>query len=73
MTAKEELFTVSNVSKEFGENVAVRPLSFAIRPGESLGIIGESGSGKTTLTRMMLGLLEPTSGCLLYTSDAADE
>lgn len=66
MTTTEELFTVSNVSKEFGENVAVRPLSFVVRPGESLGLIGESGSGKTTLTRMMLGLLEPTSGETLY-------
>src|SRR5215471_18206106 len=44
---------------------AVKDASFDVRRGEILAIVGESGSGKTTLARMLLGLLEPTSGHIL--------
>ncbi len=41
---------------------AVDRVSFSIRPGEAVTVVGESGSGKTTLARLLLRLLEPTSG-----------
>ena len=41
---------------------AVRSVSFDVRPGEVLGIVGESGCGKTTLARMLVGLLPPSAG-----------
>ena len=41
---------------------AVDDVSFAVRKGETLGLVGESGCGKTTVGRSMLRLIEPTSG-----------
>ncbi|SMC55702.1 ABC transporter ATP-binding protein [Papillibacter cinnamivorans] len=45
---------------------AVEDVSFYIREGETLGLVGESGCGKTTLGRTLLRLYEPTSGQILY-------
>ncbi len=48
--------------KRYGEATVVNDLSFAIRPGECLGVIGPNGAGKTTTLRMCLGLSTPDSG-----------
>ncbi len=45
---------------------AVDGLSFALREGESFGIVGESGAGKTTLLRAMVGLVKPLGGSIEY-------
>lgn len=45
---------------------AVNNISFDIKQGETLGLIGESGCGKTSLSRMLMGLLSPTSGSVLF-------
>lgn len=54
--------TAVELTKKFGDFVAVSKVSFEVGFGEIFGFLGPNGSGKTTTIRMMLGLLKPTSG-----------
>jgi oligopeptide/dipeptide ABC transporter ATP-binding protein len=51
---------------------AVHPVTLDVMPGETLGIVGESGCGKSTLARMLVGLLEPTTGTIEIEGAALD-
>jgi lipooligosaccharide transport system ATP-binding protein len=51
-----------HLNKRFGDNLVVNDLSFALYPGECLGVIGPNGAGKTTTFRICLGLTAPDSG-----------
>lgn len=51
-----------HLTKRFGDDLVVNDLSFALYPGECLGVIGPNGAGKTTTFRMCLGLTAPDSG-----------
>ena len=56
---------VDNYSKLYGQTVAVQGLSFAVAPGEILGLVGPNGAGKTSTLRALAGILQPSSGRLL--------
>lgn len=56
------MIELHSVTKRFGSFLAVDQLSFEVRPGEVLGLLGENGAGKTTTMRMMATLLTPTDG-----------
>lgn len=56
------MIRLKNVSKRFGEKVALKDISLTIEKGETIAIIGGSGSGKSTLLRLMIGLDRPSGG-----------
>jgi ABC-2 type transport system ATP-binding protein len=64
------MLEVRNVSKRYGALTAVRQINFVVRPGEVLGYLGPNGSGKSTTVKMLVGLMAPTSGTILF--DGAD-
>jgi branched-chain amino acid transport system ATP-binding protein len=59
------IIELRGMQKAFGGLVAVRDVSFAVEPGEVVGLIGPNGSGKTTLINLMSGMLKPDSGTLM--------
>lgn len=51
-----------HISRSFGRQGVLREISFAVQPGETLVLIGESGCGKSVMTKILAGLLDPSSG-----------
>ena len=62
------MLEVKNVTKEFGTKKAVNNLNFKLENGKILGLVGRNGAGKSTTFRMILQIIEPTSGEILYNS-----
>jgi len=60
------LLRVHNLTKSYGNEVAVDSISFDVNQGDYVAIIGPSGSGKTTLLSLMTGMLTATTGDILY-------
>ena len=62
MGSLQTIVELKNVTKEFQQKKAVNDVSFSIKQGEMVAILGANGAGKTTTMRMMLGLMKPTRG-----------
>jgi osmoprotectant transport system ATP-binding protein len=66
MADAKAAFHLRGVSKKYGELVALMPTDLIIPTGRTTVLIGESGSGKSTLLRMMLGLVRPDTGQVIF-------
>ena len=78
--AAEPLLSVQDLVKHFPVRGArhlkvhaVNGVGFEVAPGEALGLVGESGSGKTTVGRLVLRLIEPTSGIIDFAGERISE
>jgi ABC-2 type transport system ATP-binding protein len=58
----ENLIEARHLAKRYGDKVAVKDISFDVYGGEVFGFLGPNGAGKTTTLKMIVGLLQPTSG-----------
>jgi len=56
------MITTKNLSKRYGDKLAVNDLSFSVQPGEVLGFLGANGAGKSTTMRMIAGFIAPSTG-----------
>jgi ABC-2 type transport system ATP-binding protein len=61
----EKIIQVKNLSKQFGNTLAVKCISFNINKSNIIGLLGPNGCGKSTTIGMMLGLIKPSSGTVL--------
>jgi ABC-2 type transport system ATP-binding protein len=60
------MLEICNLTKRYNGIPAVEDVSFTIRPGEILGYVGPNGAGKSTTVKMIIGLLEPSEGRILF-------
>ncbi|WP_248804243.1 AAA-associated domain-containing protein [Pseudomonas sp. MWU13-2100] len=75
-SSAREIYSLTNVSKGFGngkdERQVLSEVDLHLHEGEVVGLLGRSGSGKSTLLRIIAGLIQPTSGEVLYNGAALD-
>ena len=72
-TDTDRMITVENVTKRYGEKVAVDDLSFNVKPGIVTGFLGPNGAGKSTTMRLILGLDAPSSGSVSIDGRSYDQ
>ena len=64
---KENILELRNVTKSFGDFVAVDSVDFALQAGEIHAILGENGAGKSTLMNLIYGIYQPSGGRIYVT------
>jgi ABC-2 type transport system ATP-binding protein len=60
------MLSVRNISKRYGDVIALRDVSFDVAPGRITGFLGRNGAGKTTTMRTVFGLVQPETGAVTY-------
>jgi ABC-2 type transport system ATP-binding protein len=66
------MLEIKNISKYFGPNLVLDDISFSVKQGEIFGLIGPNGAGKTTTLRIILGILNVSSGDVKFTNKSLD-
>lgn len=66
------MLTVDHLTKYYGDKIGVKDLTFKIRKGKILGVLGSNGSGKTTTFRVLLGLIEKNEGKISFEGKELD-
>ena len=66
VTAPSPLVALEQVSVQFGNHLVLHDLNITVERGETAAVIGESGCGKTVLLKLIISLLRPTSGRVLF-------
>jgi neutral amino acid transport system ATP-binding protein len=69
MSGTESILDVENLSKQFGQLVAVDDVSFSVEKGQIVGLIGPNGAGKSTLFDLLTGVQPPTAGQVVFQGD----
>jgi signal transduction histidine kinase len=68
----DALLQVTNLSKQFGELVALSEVTFTLEAGEVLGVVGQRGAGKSTLFQLLSGEFSPSSGEIIFAGRRID-
>lgn len=63
------MLEIKNVSKNFGALTVIDKLSFKVKDGETFGLLGPNGAGKTTMMRMIMNIIQPDEGQILYNGE----
>lgn len=67
------MLTAENLTKKYGDNIALNKLNLTIKEGEIFALLGQNGAGKTTTINLFLGFIEPTDGELLINNISVTE
>jgi simple sugar transport system ATP-binding protein len=66
------IIEVENLSKHFGNVIALQDVSMLVFPGEVMCLLGDNGSGKSTLIKTLSGVHKPTGGCVKFNGEPVD-